>query len=589
MKNTFLKKILQYNHLEKLANELSGRTFRDMLSDWRWILTYTKRRRWEVVLYTAVGILTSSFGVTSAYLVSELINTITERQLEKLTLNVILVAVTSLLSILLVSLKSRLSAKIELEIVKDIQTDLFCNIVDLRWTELRKYKNGDLLNRFNQDMMTIMDGAISWIPNVIINLYTAAITIFVLFRMDPVMAWIGIGSAPVLILLSRFILRRQKHYREKVLQIDSDMYSFETESFYNMDTIKAFGVWDTLTEQLSELQKKYHLFNMDYTMFQVKTNVGLSLLSNGVAFLSLAYCLFRLWTGGIQFGDMTFFLTQRNSLTSLFGALLVTLPSMLNASVSAHRLREFVKLEREEHNFDSYQTLQTVSDNGLTIEIKNLTFAYSDSFSDGETVYENANFTASPGDVIAILGESGGGKTTLFRLLLGLVIPDEGKVIIRDSMGDEVDMNADLRRFISYVPQGNTMMLGTIADNLRLMKKDATDDEIIEALKIACAWEFVEPLGINAMLGERGKGISEGQAQRLSIARAVLRDAPILLLDEATSALDEATESKIIDNVIKATPNKTIIISTHRPSLLKKCKSVYRLGDKTIELTRDKK
>jgi len=143
-------------------------------------------------------------------------------------------------------------------------------------------------------------------------------------------------------------------------------------------------------------------------------------------------------------------------------------------------------------------------------------------------------------------------------------------------------MNADLRQLVAYVPQGNTMMMGTIAENLRMVKPEATDEELIAALKTACAWEFVEETGLYSQLGERGKGISEGQAQRISIARALLRDAPILLLDEATSALDEATESRVIDTILQAAPNKTVIISTHRPSVLRRCRRVFRISEKQI-------
>ena len=169
----------------------------------------------------------------------------------------------------------------------------------------------------------------------------------------------------------------------------------------------------------------------------------------------------------------------------------------------------------------------------------------------------------------------------MLRLFLGLILPEQGKASLLDSKGNEVPMNADTRQFFSYVPQGNTIFSGTIADNLRLIKRDATDEEIIEALKIACAWDFVEklPQGIDSPVGERGRGLSEGQAQRIAIARAVLRDAPIMLLDEATSALDVETERKVLRSIIQKKPNKTCIVATHRPSVLTMCQRVYRVMD----------
>ena len=167
--------------------------------------------------------------------------------------------------------------------------------------------------------------------------------------------------------------------------------------------------------------------------------------------------------------------------------------------------------------------------------------------------------------------------------MLGLVRPEDGSVILRGSDGSAYEMNADLREFMSYVPQGNTVMMGTVAENMRVAREDASDEDIIAALKTACAWDFIEPIGLDGQLGERGRGISEGQAQRISIARALLRDAPILFLDEATSALDDATESAVIDNIVRASAHRTVIVSTHRPSILKKCGRIYRITDKRLE------
>lgn len=172
----------------------------------------------------------------------------------------------------------------------------------------------------------------------------------------------------------------------------------------------------------------------------------------------------------------------------------------------------------------------------------------------------------------------------MIRLILGLIRPQEGEAVIVASNGREIVLNAETRHFFAYVPQGNTILSGTIAENMRMVKEDATDEEIIEALKIACAWEFVEKLPdtINSALGERGRGLSEGQAQRISIARAVLRNAPILLLDEATSALDVTTERKVLRNIIEQKPNKTCIVTTHRPSVLNMCQRVYRVMETKV-------
>ena len=206
------------------------------------------------------------------------------------------------------------------------------------------------------------------------------------------------------------------------------------------------------------------------------------------------------------------------------------------------------------------------------------------SYVEEKQVITNSDFKAMPGEIIALVGPSGEGKTTMIRLILGLIRPEEGNVVLRAFDGTAVEMNADTRHLFAYVPQGNTILSGTVAENMRMVKEHASDEEIIEALKAACAWDFIEKLpdGINSNIGEKGRGFSEGQAQRIAIARAILRDAPILLLDEATSALDVTTERQVLRNIIKQHPNKTCIVTTHRPSVLNMCQRVYRVMETTV-------
>ena len=206
------------------------------------------------------------------------------------------------------------------------------------------------------------------------------------------------------------------------------------------------------------------------------------------------------------------------------------------------------------------------------------------SYVEDKRVITSSFFRASPGEIVALVGPSGEGKTTMIRLILGLIRPDSGTAFLRSSDGTRVEMNADCRALFSYVPQGNTILSGTVAENLRLVREDATDEELIDALKTACAWDFVSklPQGLDSPVGERGRGLSEGQGQRIAIARAILRDAPVLLLDEATSALDVATERQVLRNIVQQHPNKTCIVTTHRPTVLNLCQRVYRVVDTRV-------
>ena len=205
-------------------------------------------------------------------------------------------------------------------------------------------------------------------------------------------------------------------------------------------------------------------------------------------------------------------------------------------------------------------------------------------YEDGETVIEDSDFEARPGQITALVGPSGEGKTTVLRLLLGMVEPKTGTSAFVPAKGRPLPIAAESRALISYVPQGNTLLSGTIAENMRLARQDATDGEIVAALKLACAWEFVEklPKGIDNEIYERGRGLSEGQAQRISIARALLRNAPVILMDEATSALDVETERNVLRNIMRVSPDHTYIITTHRPTVLSMCDRVYRVVDRRI-------
>ncbi len=578
---TGINRILKWNFLQIILDKMNDGTFRDFFDDWKWIFSFSKKYKGVIVFYTILGLFGSTLSLGASWLSKILINIIVGRQTENLWILIVTTIASTIFSLVVGSVLSRLGLKISIYVNNDIQSTIFSKIIDAEWKELNRYPNGDLLNRFGSDTGTVSGNAINWIPNLIISIYSFATTFWLLFKTDPNMAWIALGSAPVLLVMSRFIMRKMREYKKRVLEMNSEMMSFEVETFYNFDMIKSFGVAGVTEKKLKWWQNKYKEYNLDYNKFEIKANIGVSLLQTAVSLLAFGYCLWRLWTGQIQYGDMTFFLQQRGALTSRFNSLAGTIPGMVSSAISAHRIRELVDLPKEKHDTKALNKISPLAQNGLTVKMNDVSFAYNEN----KKVYEHGSFIARPGEIVAVLGPSGEGKTTMLRLLLGLVHPSEGSVTITDIDGNEVNMNADLRCMFSYVPQGNSIMAGTVAENMRLVKENATDKEIIDALKTACAWEFIKghPDGIYAKIGERGQGLSEGQAQRIAIARAILRDAPVILLDEATSALDNDTEKRVLDNIIYNNPNKTCIVSTHRKSILRHCKRVYYIQNKQAQ------
>lgn len=565
-----------FNSLHTLRMRWKEGTFGEIIDDWRWIFSYSKRYKGAILFYVVLGIFSTSLGLVASVASKYMIDIITGYQREKLGIFIALTLGSAAFSLFFSNLIGRISLKLGIDIGNDIQADIFDQIIDVDWKAINQYSNGDILNRFNGDVGTVSSNAISWLPSIIISIYNFIVTFFLIWHYNKVMSLLAFASAPIMLLMSKFLITKQREYSKKVREMSSDMMSFEVDTFYNFDTIKSFGVMETYGRKLRDWQQKFKKVSLDYNMFQIKTGVFMSVLGMIIQYTAFGYCLFLLWTHQITYGTMTLFLEQRGRLAGAFNSVVGIVPSFLTSSVSAHRIRELIDLPRERHIPESAE-LRELAQDGLEVRFSGVDFAYLEN----KKVITHSDFYARPGEIVALVGPSGEGKTTMIRLMLGLIHPDEGVALLRAGDGTEIEMNADSRFLFSYVPQGNTILSGTIAENMRMVKEDATDEEIIEALKIACAWDFVSrmPEGIYTKIGERGRGFSEGQAQRIAIARALLRDAPVMLMDEATSALDVTTERKVLRSIIQQRPNKTCIVTTHRPTVLNMCQRVYRVMD----------
>ena len=309
----------------------------------------------------------------------------------------------------------------------------------------------------------------------------------------------------------------------------------------------------------------------------------MSLVGTAVSVACFGWGVYRLWGNYITYGTMILFLQMAGSLSASFGALVKLVPSAISAATAAGRIMAVTELPREDRSQDkeAWELLEENRADGIRVETRDLVFRYQD----GDVVLDGANFYADPGEIVALVGPSGEGKTTMLRLLLGIVRPQAGYVAVTGQRtGQSLTASASTRPFFAYVPQGNTMFAGTVAENLRVMAQEAGEEDLWRVLDLACAGEFVRklPQGLDTKLKEGGGSLSSGQVQRLSIARALLADAPVLLLDEATSALDVATERKVLRNVLQAQAHKTVIVTTHRPSVLNICNRVYQIANRRI-------
>ncbi len=566
--------------LGTLVSSWRDGTFSEIWADWKWIWGYTKRYRRAVWFYTILGVASSTLGLVSAVASKYSIDIITGYDSDHLWFIVTVMVASALVGLLLRSVTSRISTKISLRVNNDIQAQVFDRLLGADWRSLNAFASGDLLSRLSTDVGSVSSSAIRWLPDLIVTAYTFAATLAVILHYDWVMALLALASAPFLLLTSRRLIRGMRTHQQEVRQVGSRLMSYETETLHNLDAIKGFGITGRYGRGFRRRQEEFRRASLDYNLFSIRTEILLSLLGSAVQMAAFGYCLYLLWSGKILYGTMTLFLSQGAKFSSAFNALVRTVPSFLSASVSARRIRDLYALEPEPVLPDD--GLDSLASQGFTVAVEDAGYAYVPH----QPVLTHADFRAAPGETVALVGPSGGGKTTMIRLLLGLIRPAEGRAYLQAADGRQVEVNAGLRRYFSYVPQGNTLLSGTIADNLRMVKPDASDAQLQAALEAACAWDFVSAMdgGLDASVGEHGHGLSEGQAQRIAIARALLRDAPVLLLDEATSALDVATERTILRNLAARYPHKTCIVTTHRPTVISLCRRVYQVSSGCLRL-----
>lgn len=569
------------NVIKKIIEKYKSGAFREMWNETKWLYSYAAKYKWLIVIYIVIGLFATGLALAASLVTKNLINEVLGGKISAAA--VALYVFLGLSGIAVSALNRRLSAKISLRVNNEIRADVFGKFISTTWEEVSAFHSGDLLNRINGDVSTVADSVIGWIPSVTIKSAQFIGAIAIICYYDAAMALLSLISIPAAALISSLLLRKMRSYGTKIREAGSELMSFFEESLQNIQTVKAFGLSQSLDGRLAQLQKIYYDTSLEYNALSVKVTSGMSVLGLFVSYLCMGWCIFRLFTGAIDIGTMVLFIQLSSYLSSSISSLISSVPTVISATVSAGRIISVLNLPREEED-ESLAALE-IADFGEApeIEFRDVSFGYKN----GGKVFSEVNLTVAPGEFAAFVGPSGGGKTTLLRLLLGLVKPQSGKATL-SAKGKTTEISSVTRRIFTYVPQEKAMFSGTVAEMLRLFSPEATDEEINAALKAACAYDFVAalPEGINTPLGERGAGFSEGQNQRLAIARAVLRKAPVLLLDEATSALDLETERRVLENITALCRGKTLIVMTHRESVLPLCDSVYRISGGKVEKVR---
>ena len=454
-----------------------------------------------------------------------------------------------------------------------MQRSLFDHLLRSQWRGKEQRHSGDVLNRLMSDSNTVVGVVTDTVPQALAVVVRLLAAFFFLYSMDAMLA-VGVTVIlPVFILLSRLYINRMRSITREVRQTDSRIQSILQESIQHRLVLKTLERIPTVLQALTRLQDTLRRQVRHRTLFSSTSNLVLNTGFGAAYLFTFLWSANRLAEGTITFGMMTAFIQLCGQIQGPFREMTRFIPTIIGSFTAAERLMELEETPLE----DDGEPIRF--EQGAGIRVTNVTYAY-DSYS--RKILDNISYDFPPGTSSAILGETGAGKTTLIRLILALLQPEQGEVIMYDPQGNQIPVSARTRCNLVYVPQGNSLFSGTLRWNLQLGNPHATDEEINKALRLACAdFVFSLPERLDTKVGEGGAGLSEGQAQRIAIARALLRQGTILLLDEATSALDLYTEKTLLENLIehhRHLPVKpTLIFITHRPAVVKHCSQVINL------------
>ena len=572
--------------LKRIWQKIKEGKLRQVLSELAWIYGYGKRYRSAVTWYIFLGVLGTGMSLMASVLSKNIVDVVTGFHTGALAPAAVFYVSMQLARIGINAWTGRISAKIEVKVDQEIRAEVYDKIMEADWQAMSQYHSGDLLNRMDNDVASVSSSVLGWLPDLVTRLVQFLGALGIILYYDPTLAGLALLSAPVTLVVSRTLMGRMRQYSRQVREVSSQVMMFHEESFQNIQVIKSFGLGGLYSRKLRQVQEDYRQVKLAYNKFSVAASALMSLVGTAVSVACFGWGVYRLWGNYITYGTMILFLQMAGSLSASFGALVKLVPSAISAATAADRIMAVTELPREDRSQDkeAWELLEENRADGIRVETRDLVFRYQD----GDVVLDGANFYADPGEIVALVGPSGEGKTTMLRLLLGIVRPQAGYVAVTGQRtGQSLTASASTRPFFAYVPQGNTMFAGTVAENLRVMAQEAGEEDLWRVLDLACAGEFVRklPQGLDTKLKEGGGSLSSGQVQRLSIARALLADAPVLLLDEATSALDVATERKVlrnVRNVLQAQAHKTVIVTTHRPSVLNICNRVYQIANLRI-------
>lgn len=554
----------------------------------KWMGSYAKPAIPFLIFSIVVNVIFALIGIYNVTVSKSLIDSAISGDSEGTIRWLIVMLVITLISMLSTPITSFMSTHSSTKLTQNIQRKIYQHIQCSDWLEQSKFHSVSLLTRVTSDVSNISSAILGTIPSLVSLTVTLFGSFYTLISWAPSIAFAAVFIGPFLILVGKYFSSKLKDLYKEAQEEDVKYRSFMQESIQNIMIVKTFCMEKVNMHRLIEIQNNKYKIAMRNTRLSTMTSMSMSLCSSIAYFTIFTWGVLNIAKGITTYGTFTGMLQLYSKVQAPFSSLASMIPGLISTLAAAERLMEIgsipVEKMADEKELDNITSLEIALDsisnkvssnfNKPNIVFDNVSFAYKSN----NNILNNINLTIESGETIAFVGPSGEGKTTIIRLILSLINPTEGNVLL--SEGNLVkEINRNYRELISYVPQGNTLFSGSIRDNLKYGNPNASDDEIKAALSNACALDFVNELedGLDTMIGEKGVGISEGQAQRIAIARSFLRERPILILDEATSALDPETEVNVL-KAVRALPTKpTCIIITHRPSALNICNRIIKL------------
>ncbi len=560
-----------------MAEQNRRRISKSDINTWKWVCGICKKERFKVYTLILTNVFGAALTIAFANFSKNIINAATiDKSWEKVIIYALgylaLIMTQTALNLIGRSATERCKGKLEWRLKE------YMLKVSMKkdYSSITSYHTGELQNRMFNDVTVISDGFTTILPNLIFFVVKLACAFGYLVVIDKIFALVFFVGGVLVFLCTLTFRGTLKKLQKEVQATEGKTRSFIQEAVTSLLVVKAFSAEDKIAEKADELQAVNYKAKMKRRFFGIAANAGINFVFNLGYVFALAFGAYRL-LNGIDYGTVTAMLQLVNQIQAPFANLSGVLPKYFSVLASAERLMEIEALPDEKadnsEDIDAAATYEKLR----TIDFKDISFRY-----DRDIILDNTSLSINKGDFVAIMGISGIGKSTLLKLLLGVFKVESGKILLTTD-DSEIPVDYHTRHLFSYVPQGNFLLSGTILENLKFINENATDEEVNEAVRISCAKQFIDELpdGLNTVIGERGIGLSEGQLQRLAIARSLLSNSPVMLLDEATSALDENTEMEFLTN-LKELKNKTCIIVSHKRAALEICNKHIQIIDSKI-------